>query len=212
MTRMPNIFVTSEQKKYKNIPELYDYIPVEIASAGLAMMEIFFFISAFLLSYCNQGSVKSAMDIFVLLRKRVIRLTVPVFCLVAATIILPLLGDGPHWNDLLNDVDEIVENWPKYAFHYTNFIEHTTGSSIILNHLWFISALIQQILVAIPLLYINNSPLMPLYTNLKSIRLFSALISFSVRSGKKTTIAILDIHNQYNFNNCDLLQKVKQTQ
>ncbi|XP_023229921.1 uncharacterized protein LOC111630126 [Centruroides sculpturatus] len=60
-------------EKYKNIPELYDYIPVEISTASFPMMEIFFFISAFLLSYSNQNSVKSAMDILVLLRKRIIR-------------------------------------------------------------------------------------------------------------------------------------------
>ncbi|XP_023211489.1 uncharacterized protein LOC111614348 [Centruroides sculpturatus] len=112
--------------------------------------------SAFLLSYSCQNSVKSATDIFVLLRKRIIRLTVPVFCLVAATIILPLLGDGPHWNDLLSDVHEIVENWPKYVFHYNNFIEYNAPNSLKLEHLWFLSALFQQILVAIPLLYINN--------------------------------------------------------
>ncbi|XP_067132186.1 uncharacterized protein [Centruroides vittatus] len=122
----------------------------------MAMMEIFFFISAFLLSYSNQSSMKSAVDIFILLRKRIIRLTVPVVCLVAATIILPLLCDGPHCNNLLNNVHEIVENWPKYVFHYNNFIEHNAGNSIELDHLWFISALFQQILVAIPLLYINN--------------------------------------------------------
>ncbi|XP_067132223.1 uncharacterized protein [Centruroides vittatus] len=135
---------------------MYDYIPVEIALAVTAMMEIFFFISAFLLSYSNQSSMKSVVDIFILLRKKIIRLTVPVLCLVGATIILPLLGDGPHWDDLLNDVHKIVENWPKYVFHYNNFIEHNAGNSIELVHLWFISALFQQIIVAIPLLYINN--------------------------------------------------------
>ncbi|XP_067132185.1 nose resistant to fluoxetine protein 6-like [Centruroides vittatus] len=152
-------FVTLPNKtveKYKNIPELYDYIPLEIALAGMAMMEIFFFISAFLLSYSNQSSMKSVVDIFILLKKRIIRLSVPVVCLVAATIILPLLGDGPHWDDLLNDVHKIVENWPKYVFHYNNFIEHNAGISFELDYLWFICVMFQQILVAIPLLYINN--------------------------------------------------------
>ncbi|XP_067132189.1 uncharacterized protein [Centruroides vittatus] len=60
-------------EKYKNIPELYNYIPLEIAAAGIAMMEIFFFISAFLLSYSNQSSMKSAVDIFILLVRRMIR-------------------------------------------------------------------------------------------------------------------------------------------
>ncbi|XP_067132184.1 uncharacterized protein [Centruroides vittatus] len=83
-------------------------------------------------------------------------LTVPVVCLVASTIILPLLGDGPHWDDLLKDVYEIVENWPEYVFHYNNFIALNAGNSIRHQHLWFLSALFQQILVAIPLLYINN--------------------------------------------------------
>ncbi|XP_023242504.1 O-acyltransferase like protein-like [Centruroides sculpturatus] len=102
--------------------------------------------------YCkekNQKVVYSTSQIICLL-------TVPVFCLVAATNILPLLGDGPHWNDLLSDVHEIVQNWPKYVFHYNNFIEQIAPNSIKLEHLWFISALFQQTLVAIPLLYINN--------------------------------------------------------
>ncbi|XP_023242505.1 nose resistant to fluoxetine protein 6-like [Centruroides sculpturatus] len=85
-----------------------------------------------------------------------LELTVPVLCLLAATIILPLLGDGPHWNDLLSEVHEIVENWPKYVFHYSNFIEYNAGNSIRHQHIWFINALIQLILVAIPLLYVNN--------------------------------------------------------
>ncbi|XP_067134913.1 nose resistant to fluoxetine protein 6-like [Centruroides vittatus] len=115
-------------EKQKNIYELFEYIHVEISTAAMAMMEIFFFI----------------------------RFTVPVSCLLAATIILPLLGDGPHWNDLLSDVHEIVENWPKHVFYYINFIEYNDGNSIRLQHLWFISALFQQILVAVPLLFINN--------------------------------------------------------
>ncbi|XP_067123999.1 nose resistant to fluoxetine protein 6-like [Centruroides vittatus] len=147
---------TETVENLKNFPELFNYIPVEVACAGFSMIEIFFFISAFLLSYYNQNSVKSATDIFVLLTKKINRLSVPVFCLVAATIILPLLSDGPHWNDVLNGVHEIAENWSKYVFHYNNFIEYKLEKIITLQHLWFISALFQQILVAIPLLYINN--------------------------------------------------------
>ncbi|XP_023229924.1 nose resistant to fluoxetine protein 6-like [Centruroides sculpturatus] len=143
-------------EKLQNIPELFSYVFVEIAFSDKIMIEIFFFISAFLLSYNNQKNVKCAMDICVLIKKKTIRLTVPVVCFVAATIILPLLGDGPHWNDLLNDVHEIVENWRKYVFHYSNFIEYNAVNANKLEHLWFISALYQQILVAIPLLYINN--------------------------------------------------------
>ncbi|XP_023242506.1 uncharacterized protein LOC111640705 [Centruroides sculpturatus] len=70
------LFVLANEtvEKYKNIPELFDFIPVEISTSGIAMMEIFFFISAFLLSYSHQSSVNSVMDIFVFLRKKIIRL------------------------------------------------------------------------------------------------------------------------------------------
>ncbi|XP_067126915.1 uncharacterized protein [Centruroides vittatus] len=165
---LPNETVETQRKIF----ELFEYIPVEIATATMAMMEIFFFISAFLLSYSHQNSVKSVMDIFDLFRKKIIRLTVPVICLIAATIILPLLGDGPHWNDLLSDVHENVKNWPKYIFYYTNFIEHNDTISIRFQHLWFISALFQLILVAIPLLYINNR--WPKYGKIITVMLIAA--------------------------------------
>ncbi|XP_067126913.1 nose resistant to fluoxetine protein 6-like [Centruroides vittatus] len=159
-------------EKYKNILELVDYIPVEIASACPAMIEIFFFISAFLLSYSYQNSIKSVKDIFVFLTKRIIKLMVAVLCLIAATIILPLLGDGPHWNDLLSDVHEIVKNWPEYIFRYNNFIKYNDAFAHKFQHLWFISALFQLILVAIPLLYINNR--WPKYGKIISVMLIAA--------------------------------------
>ncbi|XP_023213918.1 uncharacterized protein LOC111616785 [Centruroides sculpturatus] len=60
-------------EKLQNIPELFSYVFVEIAFSDKIMIEIFFFISAFLLSYNNQKNVKCAMDICVLIKKKTIR-------------------------------------------------------------------------------------------------------------------------------------------
>ncbi|XP_067132754.1 nose resistant to fluoxetine protein 6-like [Centruroides vittatus] len=82
---------------------------------------------------------------------RAIRLTLPVLCVMATTIILPLLGDGPHWEEVKRHAEFAERHWWEFTIHIHTYTIYTHN---FLSHLWFMSVLMQLTIIAAPLLFL----------------------------------------------------------
>ncbi|XP_067132752.1 nose resistant to fluoxetine protein 6-like [Centruroides vittatus] len=82
---------------------------------------------------------------------RAIRLTLPVLCVMATTIILPLLGDGPHWEEVKRHAEFAERHWWEFAIHIQTYTIYTHN---FFSHLWFMSVLMQLTIIAAPLLFL----------------------------------------------------------
>ncbi|XP_067126923.1 uncharacterized protein [Centruroides vittatus] len=85
---------------------------------------------------------------------RAIRLTLPVLCIIATMIILPLLGDGPHWEDVKREAEFAEQHWWEFAFHTHIYMNYPYNS---LTHLWFMGDLMQLTVITAPLLFVCDS-------------------------------------------------------
>ncbi|XP_023217244.1 uncharacterized protein LOC111619705 [Centruroides sculpturatus] len=138
--------------KYLAVPEIMAELPLEIAARGIIMIETFFFISGYLMSYRRRKNAKTGIYFVLLLLKRIIRLTLPALCILAITIVLPHFGDGPRWDEILRKARYTEENWLNYALHTQNFMQDDNVNL----YLWFLSVLCQQSILAALLLFVYN--------------------------------------------------------
>ncbi|XP_067129260.1 nose resistant to fluoxetine protein 6-like [Centruroides vittatus] len=118
------------------------------------MIETFFFISGFVIFYFRKDNGNdSKMQYVIFLMKRSINFTVLILCVVALAIVIPLFGDGPHWQIVTLEGIYIEENWWKFAFHINNLIKTQTSY---LDVTWFINVLMQLTVLTVPLLFIQD--------------------------------------------------------
>ncbi|XP_067138035.1 nose resistant to fluoxetine protein 6-like [Centruroides vittatus] len=139
--------------RYHNFSEIFTTVPFEIASRSYITIETFFFLSGYLFSNLQRRNVNSQIYYGLVLVKRLIRLTLPVLCVLAIMIILPHFGDGPLWNKIVSKAQYTEKNWFRFALHTDNFGRQDIEEN---GHLWFISVLAQQSFPAVALLYLRN--------------------------------------------------------
>ncbi|XP_067129263.1 nose resistant to fluoxetine protein 6-like [Centruroides vittatus] len=87
--------------------------------------------------------------------KRINRLTLPVTCLLLLCIVLPLLGDGPHSQVLVDHGKLLERNWWMYVIHLQNIFERESFNSN-MAVIWFIAALMQLTLLNVIIQYIYD--------------------------------------------------------
>lgn len=139
-----------------HIKYLFGNVRMEISYQGTMMVETFYFISGFLTFYLrNNNKRTSNLQYFSFIITRFIRLTLPVLCILAFMIILPLLGDGPHWEYIKNQAKNTEKYWWIFIFHIQNFY-FSFESPKILAHLWFLSVLMQLSIITFFLLIIRD--------------------------------------------------------
>ncbi|XP_023239967.1 nose resistant to fluoxetine protein 6-like [Centruroides sculpturatus] len=143
---IPSVF-----EKRLNFLRIVNYIPIEIASNSLVFIESFFLISGLLTFYTRKQKAKSNMQYVQFIINRAIRLTLPVLCVLATMIILPLLGDGPHWEYVKREAEFAEQHWWKFAFH-THVYEIYPHN--VLFDFWFMSDLLQLTIITAPLLFV----------------------------------------------------------
>ncbi|XP_023217235.1 nose resistant to fluoxetine protein 6-like [Centruroides sculpturatus] len=139
--------------RYYNFSKIFTTAPFEIASRSYITMETFFFVSGYLFSNLQRRNVNSQIFYGLVLIKRLIRLTLPVLCVLAIMIVLPHFGDGPLWNKIVKKARYTEENWFRFVSHTDNFGRKDIEEN---SHLWFISVLAQQSFPAVALLYLRN--------------------------------------------------------
>ncbi|XP_023227567.1 uncharacterized protein LOC111628077 [Centruroides sculpturatus] len=110
-------------EKYLNFLDMMNNITVEFAGNSFISIETFFFI----------------------------RLTLPVLCILATIIILPILGDGPHWKSVKREVEFVEQNWWKIAIHIQTYTDYPLNFT---HYLWFMSNLMQLTILTVPLLFV----------------------------------------------------------
>ncbi|XP_067131902.1 nose resistant to fluoxetine protein 6-like [Centruroides vittatus] len=89
--------------------------------------------------------------------KRIIRYTLPIFFFLGFAILLPLLGEGPHWDYVIRQGKHLENEWWKYITHIHIYLPD--GSMEFLNVLWFISVLLQlSILMSLLLCIVDRWP------------------------------------------------------
>ncbi|XP_023237682.1 nose resistant to fluoxetine protein 6-like [Centruroides sculpturatus] len=138
-------------EKYLNLFGLWNHIPMEIASNSFVLIESFFVISGFLTFYTRKQKANSKMQYVQFVINRAIRLTLPVLCVVATMIILPLSGDGPHWEYTKREAEFAERHWWAFAIHIQTYMGYPYN---FLNHLWFMSNLMQLTIITAPLLFV----------------------------------------------------------
>ncbi|XP_067124314.1 nose resistant to fluoxetine protein 6-like [Centruroides vittatus] len=138
-------------EKHLNLLGLWNQIPIEIASNSFVFTESFFLISGLLTFYTGKQKANSKMQYVQLMINRVIRLTLPVLCVLATVIILPLLSDGPHWEAVKREAKFAERHWWKFAIHIQTYMNYPYNS---LTHLWFMSDLMQLTIITAPLLFV----------------------------------------------------------
>ncbi|XP_023241099.1 nose resistant to fluoxetine protein 6-like [Centruroides sculpturatus] len=152
------IFFTTIGEKYTNIFKQAKLLLFEIIFQGLTMIESFFFYSGFMVMYLRQKSGRNSAKYYIMiLVKRVIRYTLPIFFVLGFLILLPLLGEGPHWDVVISQAKLLESKWWKYIshIHIYSIGELTEG----FNVLWFISALLQlSILMSLLLCIVDRWP------------------------------------------------------
>ncbi|XP_067144671.1 uncharacterized protein, partial [Centruroides vittatus] len=148
------IGIGSDQGKIFNIGNISEDVSVEISSQGMALIETYFFLSGLLTFYLrsNNGK-KSILYYFVYLLKRYIRLTVPLLYVLAFFIILPLCGEGPHWDVVNEEARKTEQYWWRHILHIQNLYNMPLDFFI---HIWFVNALMQLTVITVPLLYIHD--------------------------------------------------------
>ncbi|XP_067129282.1 nose resistant to fluoxetine protein 6-like [Centruroides vittatus] len=119
------------------------------------MIESFFFYSGFMIMYLRQKRGKNSAKHYITpLVKKVFRLTLPVFFVLGFAILLPLLGDGPHWHHVIDQAEYLEDNWWKYITHIHIYTE--PEQTKFLNVTWFISVLLQLCILISLLLYVKD--------------------------------------------------------
>ncbi|XP_023224261.1 uncharacterized protein LOC111625353 [Centruroides sculpturatus] len=117
------------------------------------MMESFFFYSGFMVMYLRQKTGRNSAKYYIMfLVKRVIRYTLPIFFALGFVILLPLLGEGPHWDIIISQAKYTEREWWKYITHV--HIYSIGGSTEFFDVIWFISGLLQLSILMSLLLYI----------------------------------------------------------
>ncbi|XP_023214194.1 nose resistant to fluoxetine protein 6-like [Centruroides sculpturatus] len=142
-------------EKYSNIVKAMDFFLWEILLQGFTMIESFFFYSGFMVMYLRQKRGNNSVKHYIMpLVKKIFRFTFPVIFVLGFAILLPLLGDGPHWHRVIDQAEYLENSWWKYITHvhiYTEFEQKK-----FLNVTWFMSALLQLSIIASLLLYVKD--------------------------------------------------------
>ncbi|XP_023231144.1 uncharacterized protein LOC111631171 [Centruroides sculpturatus] len=180
---MTSVIVLSSGKCYErqsnklfNIGNISEDVSVEISSQGMSLIETYFFLSGFLTFYLrrNDGN-KSILYYFVYLLKRYIRLTFPLLCVLAFFIILPLCGEGPHWDLVNKEARKAEQYWWRHILHIQNLYNMPLDFFI---HMWYVDALMQLNVITVLLLYIHDRNLENLFLYLYQKPYFIHLSSY----------------------------------
>ncbi|XP_067126908.1 uncharacterized protein [Centruroides vittatus] len=138
--------------KYLNYLDMMNHIIVEFVGNSFISIETFFFISGFLVFYLRRSSKGNSNTQYLqFLVIRTMRLTLPVLCVLATIIILPILGDGPHWESVKREVEFVEQNWWKIAIHIQTYTDYPLNFT---HYLWFMSNLMQLTILTVPLLFV----------------------------------------------------------
>ncbi|XP_023211420.1 uncharacterized protein LOC111614274 [Centruroides sculpturatus] len=147
------LFFPTLGDKYSNIFKHVDLLLFEIILQGVTMIEAFFFYSGFMVMYLRQKTGRNSAKYYIMfLVKRIIRYTLPIFFVLGFAILLPLLGEGPHWHNIIIQEKHMENEWWKYISHI--HIYENDGSMEFFNVLWFLSVLLQLSILMSLLLYI----------------------------------------------------------
>ncbi|XP_023219907.1 nose resistant to fluoxetine protein 6-like [Centruroides sculpturatus] len=147
------LFYPTFGDKYTNIFKHVDLLLYEIILQGFTIMESFFFCNGFMVMYLRQKSGRNSAKYYIMfLVKRVIRYTLPIFFVLGFAILLPLLGEGPHWDIIISQAKHMENEWWKYITHIHIYL--IGGSTVFIDIIWFMSVLVQLSILMSLLLYI----------------------------------------------------------
>ncbi|XP_067135111.1 nose resistant to fluoxetine protein 6-like [Centruroides vittatus] len=145
-------YTTTEQ--FNNFPNMSSNVFLEVISQALSMIEIYFFLSGFLTFYLRRVDKKRpALYYLMFLIQRYIRLTIPLLCLFVFFMLLPLSGEGPHWDLVYKEAENVEKYWWRYILQIQNFYNINLTFS---SHTWFLNVLMQLTVITVPLLYIRD--------------------------------------------------------
>ncbi|XP_023211197.1 nose resistant to fluoxetine protein 6-like [Centruroides sculpturatus] len=149
------MIVKTVAEKYSNLIKAMDFFAYEILLEAFTMIESFFFYSGFMVMYLRQKRGKnSAKQYIISLVKKIFRFTFPVIFVLGFAILLPLLGDGPHWHRVIDQAEYLENNWWKYITHVHIYIAFEQKKFF--NVIWFMSVLLQLSIIASLLLYVKD--------------------------------------------------------
>ncbi|XP_023220556.1 nose resistant to fluoxetine protein 6-like isoform X2 [Centruroides sculpturatus] len=127
---------------------------LEVISQAWHMIEVYFFLSGFLTFYLRRRDKKRpALYYLTFLIQRYIRMTIPLLCLLAFFILLPLCGEGPHWDLVYKEAENVEKHWWRYILQIQNFYTINLTFS---SHTWFLNVLMQLTVITVPLFYIRD--------------------------------------------------------
>ncbi|XP_023212823.1 nose resistant to fluoxetine protein 6-like [Centruroides sculpturatus] len=152
------LFFTTIGEKYTNNFKLAELFLFEIILQGLTVIESFFFYSGFMIMYLRQETGRNSAKYYIMrVVNRIIRYTLPIFFALGTAILLPLLGEGPHWDVVINQGKHLESEWWQYVTHI--HIYTTVGSTEFIDVIWFLSALLQlTILMSLLLCIVDRWP------------------------------------------------------
>lgn len=144
---------SSSLKNLQNyLDEEYFSLVVNYPLAIDALFVCYGFIMTYTLWYsaCKAQDVK--VNVIALIIRNYLRIVIPVLMFIGISILLPLIGSGPFWNDFMdNAIVKCYKNPWAYVGMYSNFLEENEQC---FPHLWFASCLAQLNLAAIILCWI----------------------------------------------------------
>ncbi|XP_077536431.1 nose resistant to fluoxetine protein 6-like isoform X2 [Haemaphysalis longicornis] len=120
-----------------------------IVTAGYQAVDMFFFLSGFLLYYTlNKQTSNRAVVAVVAIVRRFIRATVPTFFMIMCIYVLPLIASGPNSKAFFTRFyGEIHEHWWAILLQVRNWRTNIMRS--VLPHIWYLSADFQLFVISV---------------------------------------------------------------
>lgn len=172
-----NIFDFVNTSRMVNALHYADNISFSLVMTGYLSVDVFFFISGFLLVHAIEPKrTKLLLTGIIGIIRRHIRTTAPVFFVMVCCLLIPQVVSGPNVKPLMEKFCyEFYNQW----WHILLQIRNVFGESEIgiFGHLWFISADFQLFLVALPTLLILKRFFWPVMTAFLSFGLLCCSIT-----------------------------------
>ncbi|XP_035233394.1 nose resistant to fluoxetine protein 6-like, partial [Stegodyphus dumicola] len=142
------------------------------------------FLLTFPFWYSSSKSQDVSVNVIYLVIKNYIRLCLPLLLCLGITVLLPLIGSGPFWNEILGEtVSKCKENAWAHIGMYSNFFSEKEQC---LPHLWYVSCLAQLTLIGILFAWILS----------KSAKFGIFLIVITV-AGCNAAVGIITLKNEF---------------
>lgn len=140
-----------------NVLRFADTLGFSFIIAGYVGVDVFFFISGFLMVYNIDKLSRTHLNRFciwlVAIIRRHLRTTTPVFFVIMCCFLVPVIASGPNLKPLMEKIDtEFSNEWWRILLQVRNVGDRTKQG--FLGLLWFISVDFQLFMVAMPMVLI----------------------------------------------------------